>query len=72
MSTNYDELAARAERGELMSKPGTARRGPEVAADAQRLLMEATGATSLGEITQIALGRLNAGAKRDVLRRLGT
>lgn len=72
MSTNYDELAARAERGELKSKPGMARRGPEVAADAQRLLMAATGATNPGEITQIALGRLNAGAKRDVLRRLGT
>lgn len=63
MSINYDELAARAERGELKAKPGTARRGPEVAADAQRLLMEAAGATSFEELTRVALGRPNVGAK---------
>lgn len=60
MSAGYDELAARAEHGDLKVKPGTARRGPEVAADAQRLLMEATGATSFDGMTRIALGRPRA------------
>ncbi|NLC98794.1 MAG: hypothetical protein GX678_06935 [Actinomycetales bacterium] len=40
-NTNYDDLAERAERGELRSIPDTARRGPGVAEDAQRLLREA-------------------------------
>lgn len=57
MSTNYDNLAARAEHGELAVKPGTARRGPDAAAEAQRLLMEATGTTSVEDMTRIALGR---------------
>ena len=57
MSTNYDELAARAERGELAIKPGTVRRGAGAAAEAQRLLMEATGATSIEDMTRVALGR---------------
>ena len=41
MTTNYDELADRAERGELKIKPGTVRRGPEAADAAQRLLIDA-------------------------------
>ena len=53
MSNNYDELSARAERGDLTVKPGTLHRGPGVAAEAQRLLMEATGATSADELTAI-------------------
>lgn len=57
MNTNYDELAARAERGELAIKPGTVRRGTDAAAEAQRLLMEATGGTSLEDMTRLALGR---------------
>ena len=46
MSTdhNYDELAARAERGELPVVPGTERRGADAADAGRRLLMEATGA----------------------------
>ena len=63
MSTNYDELAARAERGELSVKPGTVRRGSEAAAEAQRSLMEAAGATSADELTRIVLGRPSVGAK---------
>ena len=55
MSTIYDELAACAERGDLKVKPGTARRGPEVAADAQRLLMEVTGATSADGLTVLVI-----------------
>jgi len=60
----YDELAARAERGELAVKPGTIRRGADAAADAQRALMEATGATSLKEATKLAIGRPPAGTGR--------
>ncbi|PRI12521.1 hypothetical protein [Leucobacter massiliensis] len=37
----YEDLAERAERGELRSIPGTARRGPKAAEDAQGLLREA-------------------------------
>jgi hypothetical protein len=62
MSTNYDDLAARAERGGLAVKPGTVRRGPEAASDAQRLLMEATGTTSVEGMTRVALGRPSLGA----------
>lgn len=63
MSPNYDELAERAERGDLKVKPGTVRRGADAAAEAQRSLIEATGATSLDELTHIALGRPHVGAK---------
>ena len=57
MSKTYDELAARAERGELAIKKGTARRGPAATAETQHLLMEATGTASLEDMTQVALGR---------------
>ncbi|RGE21584.1 hypothetical protein [Leucobacter sp. wl10] len=50
MSTDHDELAARAERGDLTVKPGTVRRGAEGTAEAQRLLTEATGATNADEL----------------------
>lgn len=63
MSTNYDELAARAERGDLTVKPGTVRRGSEASVEAQRSLMEAAGATSADELTRIVLGRPSVGAK---------
>ncbi len=63
MSTNYDELAARAERGELKVKPGTVRRGSEAAAEARHSLTNATGATSLEEITRITVGRPSIGAR---------
>ena len=49
-STNYDTLAERAERGELGRKSGTARNGPEVAADARQLLMAATGTDTIDEM----------------------
>lgn len=65
MSTDYDELAARAERGDLTVKPGTVRRGAESAAEARRLLMEATGATSADELTAIVIGGVGGlGSKR--------
>lgn len=53
MSTSYDELSARAERGDLIVKPDTLSQGPEAADTAQRLLMEATGATSADELTAL-------------------
>ena len=58
LSISYDDLAARAERGELMVKPGTVLRGAEAAAAAQLLLMEATGATSADDLTPPALSWL--------------
>lgn len=63
MSINYEKLAERAERGDLKVKPGTVRRGAAAAAGAQKLLLEATGATSTDELTRIALGRPAVGAK---------
>lgn len=64
MSINYDELAARAERGDLKVKPGTVRRGADAADEAQRLLMEATGATDVFELATLALGRPVVGGAR--------
>lgn len=63
MSKSYDDLAARAEQGELRVKPGTVRKGREAAIEAQRLLLDATGATSPEELTRIALGRPAVGEK---------
>lgn len=59
MSTeqNYDELAARAERGELLVVPGTERRGVDAAGAGRRLLMDATGADTWEEAATLALGR---------------
>lgn len=58
MSYDDDDLAARAERGELRVKPGGINlRGDAAAVEAQRLLMEATGAMSVGELTGIVLGQ---------------
>ena len=61
--TKYDEdLAVQAERGELAVKPGGINlRGSAAAAEGRRLLMEATGAASPEEVTQIALGRPRVG-----------
>lgn len=63
MVTDYEKLAERAERGELKVKPGTVRRGPDAAAEAKRLLMEATGAASKAELTRVVLGRPALGTK---------
>lgn len=60
MSINCDDLSA---RGDLTVKSGTVRRGSEAAAEAQRLLAEATGATSFEDLTRLVLGR--PGAQRD-------
>ncbi len=62
MDTTYEDLAARAERGDLIVKPGTIRHGAAAAADAQRLLMDATGATTPDDAATIAVGRPSLGA----------
>lgn len=64
MSTDYDDLAARAERGELTAKPGTVLRGDAARADARNALMEATGADTLQDAVRLAMGRPPAGARR--------
>lgn len=52
--TDYNELARRAENGELTTK-GKALRGSAAAESAQHLLMDATGANSLDEALAAAL-----------------
>lgn len=61
MSREYDDLAARAARGELAVKPGTVRRGAAAAEEAQRALMAATETTSIEALTRVALGRPSLG-----------
>lgn len=61
--TSHDELSARAERGELSVKPGTVRRGADARARVQESLMEATGADSVPEAVEIAVGRPRVGAR---------
>lgn len=63
MSTDYDELAARVGRGEVTVKPGSVLRGAAAASEAQRDLMEATGAASLDELTRVVLGRPSVGTR---------
>lgn len=63
MSQKHEDLAARAERGELKVKPGTARRGSEAShEDVARLLMAATGTTDPNEAARVAAGRPRVGA----------
>lgn len=54
--TDYDELARRAEAGELTPK-GNTLRGSAAAENAQRMLMEATGTDTLDAAVTIARGR---------------
>lgn len=54
---NYDDLAAQAEAGLLLPKPGTALRGKAAAEAGQRALMEATGTDTVADATAVALGR---------------
>ncbi len=55
--TNYDELAVRAERGELALIPGTQRRSRAARTDAPAMLMDATGPDRLTAAIAVALGR---------------
>lgn len=63
MTTHDENLAVQAERGELAVKPGGINlRGDAAAAEGRRLLMEATGASSIEDVVRIALGRPRLGA----------
>ncbi len=64
MTDKYEDLAARAEHGELAVKPGTVRHGVAAAAAARSALMEATGASTPQEAVRLAVGRPLAGTKR--------
>lgn len=57
LMTDYDELARRAERGELAVVPGTVKRGAAAVADANDMLLTATGAATIDEAATLALGR---------------
>lgn len=54
---DYDELAERAERGELAPDPGSERMGADDPDVGARDLMAATGAVTLDDAVAIALGR---------------
>lgn len=54
---DYDELAGRAERGDLPVISGTALTGAAAAEAGQQMLLDASGASNIGEATRIALGR---------------
>ena len=54
---DYNDLAARAEAGQLPVKPGTIRRGAAAAEAGARALMDATGTTTLAAAVTIARGR---------------
>ncbi len=57
MERDYEALADAIERGELKPDPKTLKHGAEASAEARRLLMEASGAADLEELTKIVLGR---------------
>lgn len=59
----YEEMAGRAERGELAVMPGTTRRGDAASSAAQRDLKDATGATSLQQALSLPVGRPPVGAQ---------
>jgi hypothetical protein len=62
MSDRYEDLADRAERGELRAVPGTVLRGDAARDAGRRELLDATGASTLQEATRIALGRPPVGS----------
>lgn len=74
MTDDYNDLAARAEAGQLHIKPDTIRRGGAAAEAAQRALMEATATDALDAAVTIARGRprLDAAAAADVTWKVRT
>jgi len=59
----YEELAARAERGELTVKPGTVRRGEGAREDVMKALLNATGASTPPDAVRLAVGRPTLGGE---------
>lgn len=62
--TDYDDLAARAEAGDLQPVSGTALRGAGAAGTGRAALLAATGADNVEDATRIALGRPRLGEDR--------
>jgi hypothetical protein len=52
--SDYDDLAARAERGELTPIPGTIKQGQEAIDETRRLLMEVTGTATRARSPSVA------------------
>lgn len=64
MTISNSDLAARAKRGELKVKPGTVRRGAASRDEVRNQLVDATGASTLEEAIEMAIGRPPAGTDR--------
>ena len=60
----WDQFAAAAEAGELAPIPGTAVHGEDAAAAGRAMILAATGASTIEDATQIALGRPRLGEDR--------
>lgn len=54
---DYEEMASAAERGELRSKPGTRRHGPEAVEASRAALLQASGATTIDQVATLTMGR---------------
>jgi hypothetical protein len=61
---DYDDLAARAEAGDLQPVPGTALHGAAAAGAGRAALLAATGADTVEDVTRMALGRPRLGEDR--------
>lgn len=61
--SEYDDLADRAERGELTIRPETVRRGRAAADHGRQALMAATGQSTVEDATRVALGRPRLGSE---------
>ena len=62
--TAYDDLAARAEAGDLQPVPGSIRRGSAAAGSGRAALLAATGAATVEDATRMAVGRPRLGEDR--------
>lgn len=63
MITTDRDLAARAEQGKLKVKPGTVRHGEASRDETKSQLIDATGASTLEEAMEMAIGRPPAGTE---------
>lgn len=66
MSTDYEALALRAERGELDPIKRTELHGADAAAAGRAMLINATGADSIEDAISMTLGRPRVGEERGV------